>query len=52
MGNNGSANCSNQGSDYPAILTASDPPHGSTIEEQGISFAAVEVQAREEPSKQ
>ena len=52
MGNNGSANCANQVSDYPAIPTASDPPHGRNIEEQGISFAAVEVPAREEPSKQ
>ena len=40
LGNNGSANCAKQGSDYPAVLTASDPPPGSNIEEQGISFAA------------
>ena len=52
LGNNGSANCANQGSDYPAILTASDPPPGSNIEEQGISFAAVEVPTRDEPSKE
>ena len=51
MGNNGSANWANQGSDYPAILTASDPPLGSNIKEQGISFAAVEVPTREELSK-
>ena len=51
-GNNGSANCANQGSDYPAVLTASDPPPGSNIEEQGISFAAVEVPTRDEPSKE
>ena len=51
MGNNGSANCANQGTDYPAVLTASDPPPGSNIEEQGISFAAVEVPAREKPPK-
>ena len=51
--NNGSsANCANQGSDYPAVLTASNPPLGSTFEEQGISFAAVEVLARDEPSKE
>ena len=52
MENNGSANCANQGSNYPAVLTASDPPPGSNIEEQGISFAAVEVSAREEPLKE
>ena len=51
LGNNGSANCANQGSDYPAVLTASDPPAGSNIEEQGISFAAVDVPTRDEPSK-
>ena len=52
LGNNGSANCTNQASDYPAVLTASDPPPGSNIEEQSISFAAVEVPARDEPSKE
>ena len=52
MGNNGSANCANQGSDYPGVLTAGDPPPGSNIKEQGISFAAVEVSTREEPSKE
>ena len=52
LGNNGSANCANQASDYPAVLTASDPAPGSNIEEQGISFAAVEVPARDEPSKE
>ena len=52
LGNNGSANCANQGSDYPAVLTASDPPLGSNIEEQGIAFAAVEVPTRYEPSKE
>ena len=52
MGNNGSANWANQGSDYPAVLTASDPPLGSNIKEQGISFAAVEVPTREELSKE
>ena len=51
-GNSGSANCANQGSDYPAVLTASVSPPGSNIEEQGISFAAVEVPAREEPPKE
>ena len=52
LGNNGSANCANQGSDYPAVLTGSDPPPGSNIEEQGISFAAVEVPTTDEPSKE
>ena len=51
MGNNGNANWANQGSDYPAVLTASDPPPRINIKEQGISFAAVEVPTREEPSK-
>ena len=48
MGNNGSANWANQGSDYPAVLTASDPPRGINIKGQGISFAAAEVPTREE----
>ena len=52
MGNNGSANWANQGSDYPAVLTVSDPPLGSNIKEQRISFAAVEVPTREELSKE
>ena len=52
LGNNDSANRANQGSDYPVVLTASDPPPGSNIEEQDISFAAVEVPTRDEPSKQ
>ena len=52
MGNNGSANWANQGLDYPAVLTASDPPLGSNIKEQGISFAAVEMPTREELSKE
>ena len=51
-GNNGSANCANQGTDYPAVLTASDPPPGSNIQEQGISFAAVEVPTRDKYSKE
>ena len=52
VGNNGSAYCANQGSDYPAVLTASDPLPGSNIEEQGISFAAVKVRTRDVPSKE
>ena len=52
MGNNGRENYANQGWDYLAALTASDPPLGNNIEEQGISFAAVEVPVREEPPKE
>ena len=52
MGNNSSANWANQGSDYPAVLTASDPPLGSNIKEQGISFAAIEVPTGEELSRE
>ena len=52
MGNNGSANWANRGSDYPAVLIASDPPPGSNIKEQGILSAAVEVTTREETSKE
>ena len=52
MGNNGSANGADQGSDYPAVFTASDPPPGSSIEEQGILFAAVEVPTRDELLKE
>ena len=51
-GSNGRANCVNQGSDYPALLTASNPLPGSNIEEQGISFAAEEVPTRDESSKE
>ena len=50
--NNGSANCGNQGSDNPAVLTASDPPFGSNIEGQGISFATVKVPTRGGLSKE
>ena len=52
MGKNGSANYAIQGSYYPDVVTASDPPPGSSIEKQGISFAAVEVPTRDEPSKE
>ena len=51
LGNNGSANWANQGSDFPAVLMVSDPPPGSNIEEQGISFAAVEVPTIDESSR-
>ena len=51
MGNKGSENCANQGSDYPAVLTASDTPPGMNNKGQDISFAAaVEVLTKEEPS--
>ena len=49
MDNNCSANCANQGLDYPAVLTASDSPPGSSIEAQGISFDVVEMPTRNEP---
>ena len=52
IGNNGSANCANKGSDYFAVFNASDPSPGSNIEDQGISFAAVEVPTRDEPSQE
>ena len=52
MGNTGSAKWANQRSDYPAVLTVSDPPLESNIKKQGISFAAVEVPTREELSKE
>ena len=52
MSNNGSANCADQGSDYLAVITASDPPLGSSIEEQGVSFTAIEILTKDEPSKE
>ena len=52
LGNTSSASCANQGSDYPAVLAASDPPSWSNIEEQGILFAAGDVPTRDEPSKE
>ena len=52
MGNNGSTNWANQGSDYPAVLTASDPSLGSNIKEQDTPFVAIEVPTREELSKE
>ena len=52
MGNNGGAKWANQGSDYPAVLTASDAPLGSNNKEQGIPFAALKVPTREELSKE
>ena len=52
MSNNGSAICVNQGSDYLAVFSTSDPPPRSDIEGQGISFTAEEVPIRDEPSKE
>ena len=50
--NDGSASYAKQGSDHPAVLTASSSLPWSNIEEQGKSFAAVEVSTRDEPSKE
>ena len=50
MGDSGSANCASQDSNYHIVFTASDP--GSNREGQGISFAAVDVPARDEPTKE
>ena len=52
MGDNGSANCASQESDYQFAFTASDPTPGSNLEEQGVSFAAVDVPIRDEPTKE
>ena len=52
VSNNGSAICVNQGSDYPAMFTTSDPSPRNDIAGQDISFAAVEVPTRDEPSKE
>ena len=52
MGDNGSANCASQESDYQIAFTASDPTPGSNLEGQGVSFAAVEVPTRDEPTKE
>ena len=51
MGDNGSANCASQESDYQFAFTASGPTSGSNLEEQDISFAAVEIPTRDEPTK-
>ena len=52
MGDNGSAEIASQESDYHFVFTASDPPPGSNIEGQGISFAAVKVPIRDKPTKE
>ena len=41
MGDNGSANCASQRSEYHTVLTPSDPAPGSNLERQGKSFVAV-----------
>ena len=51
MDDNGSASCASQDSDYQFSFTASDCTPGSNLEGQGISFAAVEVSTRHEPTK-
>ena len=52
MGDNGSANYTSQDSDYYYfVLAATDHTLGSSIERQGMSFAAVEVPTRDEPTK-
>ena len=48
----GSANRTAQTSDYPGVFTANDPPPGSKIEGQGISFSVVEVLTRDDPTKE
>ena len=52
MGGNGSAKCASQKWDYHFVFNASDPTQGSNVEGQGISFAAVEVPTRDEPTKE
>ena len=52
MGDNGSANCTSQESDYQFVFNASGSTPGSNVEGQGISFAAVEVPTRHEPTKE
>ena len=52
MGDNGSANCASQESDYHFVFNASDPTPRSILEGQGISFTAVEVPTSDEPTKE
>ena len=52
MDDNGSASCASQDADYQFVFTASDSTPGSNLEGQGISFAAVEVPTRHEPTKE
>ena len=52
MDDDGSAICASQDPDYQFVFTASDSAPGSNLEGQGISFAAVEVPTRHEPTKE
>ena len=52
MDDNGNASCASQDLDYQLVFTASDSTPGSSLEGQGISFAAVEVPTRHEPTKE
>ena len=52
MDDNGSASCASQDSDYQFFFTASGSTPWSNLEGQGISFAAVEVPTRHEPTKE
>ena len=52
MDDNGSASCASQDPDYQFVFTASDSTPGSNLEGQGLSFAAVEVPIRHEPTKE
>ena len=51
MDDNGSASCASEDSDYQFVFTASDSTPGSYLEGQAISFAAVQVPTRHEPTK-
>ena len=50
MGDNGSANCASQESDYHFIFSASDPNPRSNLGAR-YSFAAVELPTSDEPTK-
>ena len=52
MDDNGRASCASQDPDYQFVFTASDSTPGSNLEGQRISFAAVEVPTRHEPTKE
>ena len=52
INDNGSASCASHDSNYQFVFTASDSTHGSNFEGQDISFAAVEVPTRQEPTKE
>ena len=52
MRDNGSASCASQDLDYQFVFTASDSTSGRNLEGQDISFAAVEVPTRHEPTKE